>query len=100
MEGPFEAAGQYAPRVDAAPWQATTQDVAVVSHETQSNVSAVFSPPPMQQQPEMRQLEQQQQMRKADDPVEAPVQKTREELQREYERALAWVKVYEPDRLW
>jgi hypothetical protein len=101
MEGPFETAAPYdAPRDDADRWQAPIMNVGVLSNQTQADVSSLFVPPPQQQQPAMQQLEQQQQMRRAEDLVEAPVQKTREQLQREYEKALAWVKVYEPDRLW
>jgi hypothetical protein len=78
MEGPFETAAPYdAPPDDADRWQA-----------------------PMQQQAVTQRLEQQQQMRRAEGLAEAPVQATPEQVKREFERALAWVKDYEPDRLW
>lgn len=99
MEGPYEAAGRYAPRDDAANWQAPMTNVGVLSNDTQSDLSTVLGSS-QQQQPVMQHLEQQQQMRRAEDVIEAPVQKTRGQLRREYEKALAWVKAYEPDRLW
>lgn len=104
MEGPFETAVPYdAPRDDADRWQAPIANVGALWDEVHTNLSAVspiFAQQSMQQQPALHQLEQQQQMRRSEEPVEVPVQKSREQLQREYEKALAWVKVYEPDRLW
>ncbi len=86
MEGPFEK-----PRIDAAPEHAPTTDVAALSDGTRSNVGIIFTPLSMQQQPKLQQLEQQQQMSKTSKPEQPPS---------EYEQVLAWVKTYEPDRLW
>jgi hypothetical protein len=72
MEGPYEAAVPYeAPHDDATGRQA-----------------------PMQEQPTLRQLEQQQQK------LQARPEPTPEQLAKEHAAALRWVMAYEPDRLW
>lgn len=102
MDGPFETAAPYdAPRDGADRWQAPIANVGVLSNETQSDLSRVLGS--MQQQPVMQHLEQQQQMRRSDEASMTVMQEeplTPEQAKKKFERALAWVKLNEPDRLW